>query len=317
MTCIDRRPRCGVAEGDVVPKPLTDIVSVLGIIIAVISALVTVGKVLGAISIVGDNIVIGGVTIFGAGAAGAIGGLVAAAAIVIIVVLYANDRCNQGEGLLECVAGVVTEVVSSFSSGWDEVLPFSAMHDRVDLIAKSRFWDVIEDNEAFVFCTEAEPPRRSEILRCYFFDRQVCDAASGAVTGAVLGGMAGVLAGALVAIAIGCATVIFCLLAIIVAALVAATVALIGAFAGGQIGKATSTDDSPTADTGETLAIGQLVSVHGSLKRRENDQGANVIYWASSAQFHGTSVSPQPFSYCEIDEELVDDGCERAPAPIL
>jgi hypothetical protein len=185
------------------------------------------------------------------------------------------------------------------------------------VIAKSHFWDVIEDNEAFVFCTNAEPPRRSEILRCYFFDSQVCDAATGAQVGAAVGAAAGILAAALIAAAIGCATIILCLVALIVAALVAAAVALAGAFAGGQIAKANSTDDSPTAGTGETLAVGHLVTVRGSLKRREHDEGANVIYWASSAQFHGTSVSPQPFSYCEINDELAVDGCERAPDPIL
>ena len=116
--------------------------------------------------------------------------------------------------------------------------------------------------------------------------------------------------------AIGCATIIFCLIALIVAAIAAAAVALAGAFLGGQIGKELSTDDSPTAGTGETLAVGHLVTVRGSLKRREHDEGANVIYWASSAQFHGTSVSPEPFSYCEINDELAVDGCERAPEPI-
>jgi hypothetical protein len=214
------------------------------------------------------------------------------------------------------VAGVVHEVVGSFDSALDEIFPFSAMHDRVDVLAKSRFWDVSEDNQAFVHCTDAEPPRRSELLRCYFDDRRVCDAAHGAQIGAAAGAAAGIILAALAAAAIGCATVILCLIALLVAAIIVAAVALAGAFAGGQIAKELSTDDSPTAGSGETLTVGYLVTIRGSLKRREYDEGANVIYWASSAQFHGTSVSPQPLSYCEIDDELVDEGCERAP-PVI
>jgi len=39
----------------------------------------------------------------------------------------------------------------------------------------------------------------------------------------------------------------------------------------------------------------------------------NVIYWVDSAQFHGDSMSTQPFSYCEINDELTMDGCNLLP----
>jgi hypothetical protein len=222
----------------------------------------------------------------------------------------------QGEGLRECIAGVVSEVVGSFESFLDELFPFSAMHDRVDVVTKSRFWDVIENGEAFVHCTDEEPPRRSEIMRCYYYDRQVCDAASGAQIGAGVGAAGGVIAAAAVAAAIGCATVILCLIAIIVAVIVAAAAALVGALAGGQIAKAASEDDSPTALTGETLTVSDYVSVHGNMQRREHDDGANVMWWARSTSLHGRASDglPRPFSYCEVNDELTGDACP-VPGP--
>jgi hypothetical protein len=322
MVCIARRPRCGTAEGDIVPEPLTQVGAALGVIGSIITALIAVGKAVGAITVANGVISVAGTAIASGAGGGAIAGFVAGVAVIIIVGLYALDRCVQGKGLRECVAGVVTEVVESFSSGWDQVFPFAAMHDRVDVVAKSRFWDVIEDGDAFVFCTEELPPRRSEIMRCYFYDEKVCKAADAAIIGAGVGAAVGIIVAAAIAAAL-CVTLILCLIGLLLAALAAAIIALVGAFAGGQIGKAAAGEDTPTTGTGETIAAGQLVSIKGNMVRREYDENANVIYWTSSADFHGLSVSPQPFSYCEIDDEMTTEmgmdleSCERAPGPIL
>jgi len=315
MVCIPRRPRCGEAESDVVPEPLTDMVEVFLLIAALISFAVGLGAAIGKITIVGGVILVNGVAIIGTAAAGAISAALAAVVMIVFIGLYAIDRCTQGDGLAECVSGVVQTVQESFSSALDELFPFTAMHDRIDVVSKSQYWDVIESGEAFVFCTIEPIPRRSEIMRCYFFDSQVCGAAKGALIGGIAGAVAGVLIAAAVIAAIGCATVILCLFALILAALIAVVAVLIGALAGGQIGKAASDDDTPTAGSGETISVGHLVTVHGNMQKREFDDSANVMYWASSAQFHGASVSPQPFSYCEIDDELTMDGCPRVPPP--
>ncbi len=312
MVCIARRPRCGPAESEEVSEPIAELVAVfiliggiIGLIVTVIKAFGTAAKVAGFIASLG-----------GAAGAGAISGAVAGLVMVVLIGMYAIDRCTAGEGVPECVSGVVNAVQESFSSALDELFPFTAMHDRVDVVAKSRDWDIIESGEAFVFCTDEATPRRSEIIRCYFFDRQVCNAAKGALIGGIAGAVAGMLIGAAVVAAIGCATVILCLFALLLAALIAIVAVIIGALAGGQIGKAASEEDAPAAGSGETLSAGHLVTVNGNLRRRGYDDSANVIYWASSAQFHGNSASPQPFSYCEIDDELVTDGCPRPPPDI-
>jgi hypothetical protein len=323
MVCITRRPRCGTAEGEVVPEPLTQVVTIVGLIGTIISTIIAIGSALGYIKVIGGTITIvngSGATIFaigGAAAGGALAAAITAVALVVMIGLFVSDRCTATKGLPECVAGVVTSVLDSFDSALDELLPFSAMHDRVELVARSRFWDVIENGEAFVHCTDVETPRRSEIMRCYFFDSRVCGAARGALYGGIAGGVGGIIAAAAIAAAIGCATIILCIFALIAAILIAAAAVLIGAFVGGQIGKAASTDDDPTTQTGEAVAIGHLVALRGNMVRREYDDDANVLYFVAQADLQGSSISPQPFSYCEIDDEMgMNDGCERAPDPI-
>ena len=310
MACIDRRPGCGQPKSDVIPEPLSDIFAAFAWIFGAIGVVGTILGIWGKIAVVEGVLTIGGIAIGGAAVAGVLSSVVAALTVIAIVGLYAYDRCVSRDGLAECVAGVVEHVEESFSSALDEIFPFSAMHDRVDLVVKSRYWDVVEHGQAFVHCTDEVTPRRSEIMRSYFYDRQVCDAATGAQTGAAVGAGVGIIAGVLVAAAIGCATVILCLLAIIVAAIVAAAVTLAGAFAGGQIGKATSEDDSPTAD-GVAIGVGDLITTFGTMVRRESDDGANTLWWVNRANLHGQASGglPRPYSYCEIDEELASDAC--------
>ena len=315
MACIDRRPRCGAAEAPVIPEPLSTIGAAFAWIFGAFGVIATVAGIFEKISVVGGVLQIGGIAIGGAAAAGALAALVAGITIIVIVGVFAMDRCVQGEGLSECVAGVVHEIVESFADALDELFPFSAMHDRVDVVVKSRFWDVVESGDAHVHCTEEAPPRRSEIMRCYYYEGRVCDAASAGIIGAGAGAVAGIIAGALIAAAIGCATVILCLIAIIVAAIVAAVAALVGALIAGQAAKAAGEDETPTA-SGNAIAVGDLVTVRGNMQRREEDDGANVIWWVSGSDLHGRARDglAQPFSYCDIDEELTMDGCP-VPGP--
>lgn len=311
MACIDRRPRCGEADAPVIPEPLSTIAAAFAWIFGAFGIISTIAGIFEKISVTGEVLSIGGITIGTAGVAGALAGLLGAVTIIAIVTVFALDRCVQGEGLRECIAGVVHDIVASFSKALDELFPFSAMHDRVDVVVKSKFWDVVESGDAFVFCTDELPPRRSEIMRCYYFEERVCSAASAGVIGAGIGGAAGVIAAAAIAAAIGCATVILCLFALILALLVAAVAALVGALIAGQIAKAAGEDEDPSADTGEAISIGDLVSVFGNMQRRENDQGANTMWWVSSTNLHGRARDglSQPFSYCDINDELEVDAC--------
>jgi hypothetical protein len=300
MSCIDRRPLCGAASGDIIPEPIKEIGSVIGTIGGIAGAL---GGILKAAKVIGT---------LGAGSAGAISGSIAAIGVIIIVGCYAYDRCKSQDGLAECLAGVVQKIVQDFSSTIEEIFPFTAMHDRVDVVVKSKYWEVVESNQSKVFCTDEEPPRRSEIIRCYYFTSRVCNAARGAVLGAGIGGVVGIIAAAAVAAAIGCATIILCLFALLVAVLIAAGLALAGALAGGQIGKAVSDNTTPETGTGSEIKVGDLITLHGNMLRRDYDEGANVFWWVKTSSLSGsmTENTPNnPYSYCEIDDIFSTDEC--------
>jgi len=305
MACIERRPRCGAANSPAIPEPITRIGSVIGIIASIAGA--AGGVIKGLETVGGIGVGLGGAS------GGAISGGLAGIAVIIIVGIYAFDRCVGTKGLRECVAGVVSEIVQDFTEWTEELFPFTAMHDRVDVVVKSRYWDVLEDGQAKVFCTEEEPPRRSEIMRNYFFTKRVCDTMTGAQIGVGIGAVGGVIAAAAIGAAIGCATVILCIFALLLAALVAAVAALVGALIGGQIAKAISDDTSPTSG-GQEIAVGDLITIHGNMVKREFDENANVMWWVSSSSLSGTaptSIPSNPFSYCEIDDVFTMDSCSR------
>lgn len=305
MACIERRPRCGTPDSSLVPAPLSKIGSVIGIISGIAGV---IGGVIKA-----TDTVVGIATALGAASSGAISGTLGALAVVIIIGVYTFDRCKKTDGLAECVAGVVNEIVQDFSTAIEEIFPFTAQHDRVDVVVKARYWDVVENGNAKVLCTDETPPRRSEIMRCYYFTDRVCNAARGSVIGAGIGGAAGIFAAAAVGAAIGCATVILCVLALLVAAIVAAVAALVGALAGGQIAKAASDDSSPSA-SGTEISVGDLITVNGNMLKREEDEGANVLYWVTSSSLSGempATAPSNPFSYCEVDDVFTMDACPR------
>lgn len=316
MACIERRPNCGMPDGSLVPEPLTQLGAALGVIGVLFAVVMGIGKAAGWISIANEVVTINGaggpILVLGTAASvGAISGAVSGLAVTAIVGNYARDRCVAPRGLAECVAGVVVNIVCSFSSGWDYLLPFSAMHDRVDIVAKSLDWDKIEHGGAYVFCTDQAPPRRSALMRCYFHDPAVCTAARGAVIGAGLGALGGVIAGAAAAALIGCSVIIACLFAIFAAAVAAAASTLFGAMIGGHVAMNDPDLERPTDTEGKVIAVGDLVTIGGNMLRREHDQKANVLYWATSVDLHASSSSPRPYSYCDIDEELAADTCPR------
>jgi len=308
MSCIERNPNCGSGEStDSVSEPLPQIGSALGILGSIIS----VGSAITGVKAI--VAVLGGILVAGAIASG-----LAAIFITITIGVFRLNRCVGSEGLPTCVGGVVSNIEESFGDALQEIFPFSGQHTRVDVTVKSFFWDVLEQNNAYVFCTKASYPQRSEIMRSYYYTERVCVAARGSAIGAGIGGIAGIIAGAAVAAAIGCTTVILCIFALLLAALVAAVAALVGALVGGQIAKAVSDNNPdnniPTTNNGSAIGIGDLVTVNGNMEKRDYDKKANVFWWVQSTSFHGrvADSTSQPFSYCEIDEELMVDACERA-----
>ncbi|MCM5663646.1 hypothetical protein [Galbibacter mesophilus] len=304
MACIARRPVCGVPTSDVIPEPISRIGSIVGTIAGI------AGGIAGGLKAAET---VGGIAVgLGAAASGVIIAAIVGIAIIITIGMYNLDRCVGTNGLTECIAGVVEKVVQDFNSFTDELFPFTAMHDRIEVVVKSNYWDVVEDGGAKVFCTEEPTPRRSELMRCYFYTKRVCDAGTGSLVGAGVGAVGGLIIAAVAAAAIGCATIILCILALIVAALLAAVAALIGAFVGGQIGKAASGETTPEDNSGNTISVGDLITVNGNMVRREYDEGANVLWWVRSSSLSGRaseSIPNNPFSYCEIDEEMAMDAC--------
>jgi hypothetical protein len=307
MSCIERNPNCGIGESkDSVSEPLPQIGSALGILGSIISA---------GSAIAGAEIVLTIVKALGGAGAGAIAGALAVILIIISIGVFGLNRCVQGEGLSTCVGGVVSEIDESFGDALQELFPFSGQHTRVDVTVKSFFWDVLEQSNAYVFCTKASYPQRSEIMRSYYYTERVCKAVTGSLIGATVGGIAGIIAAAFVFAALACTTLIFCIFALLLAALIAAVAALIGALIGGQIAKNVSDNNMPTTSSGSAIGIGDLVTVNGNMEQRDYDNKANVFWWVQSTSLHGRVVdsTPQPFSYCEIDEQLMVDGCKRAP----
>ncbi len=315
MACISKRPGCRNPE-DSVPDPLSKIGGLIGLaslisgfigfLLDKASEVPEIAKFLGLESAGG---VFSPETL-----AGIFVGVGTAIVVLAIIVLFYASRCDSIENSLECVAGVVHEIVQDFSSITEEIFPFTAMHDRVDIIVKSKYWQVVESgNPKRVFCTDETIPRRSVIMRCYYYTDRVCKAARGALAGAILGAFGGAVNSILAAAAIGCAAgPIFCLLAIIVAMLIAATATLVGAFVGGQIAKASSDDTTPTNDDKRVISVGDLISVTGNMLMLDNDEGANVLWWVKSTSPCGKvpdSTPNNPFSYCEIDDIFEMDEC--------
>lgn len=297
------RAKCIPGSGDIIPEPLSKIGSTISIISAAGGAAGTIYKGSGLFVDVINGPLIGGAF---AGAAGAI-------AVIGIVSTYWYDRCYPREGLQECVAGVVSEIKQSFSDVLENLLPFTAMHDRVDVVVKSKYWRVAEDAEAKAFCTKVEGQRRSEIMRCYFYTPKVCNAMAGAFTGAVAGSIPGVLLAAYIAALIGCSSVILCLFALLLAVLIAAGFALAGAIAGGAVANAVSDRSMPASTEGTPVNTGALISVHGNMVRREFDENANVFWFVKSSSLSGRvpdSVPDNPYSHCDIDEVFIMHECD-------
>jgi hypothetical protein len=231
--------------------------------------------------------------------AGFIAGAIAWVAIMTIIVLTVVDRCDSVKGLPLCASGAVLDIHESEARSVGEFfLPFTMMHDRVDVVTQSSSWPAIERNEAWVFCTTDPAPQTSEILRCYVRDPSICAAGYGAIVGGIVGGVPAIFLGAATAAAIGCATVILCILAILVAIIIVVFFTLMAAYIGSLTGRALSEDRSPTEEF--DIGTGDYVRVRGNLVQRGFDSDANVLWWTDTIDPSGTATST---SHCDLDEQ--------------
>lgn len=260
--------------------------------------------------------------------AGAVVGALLTAGLVIV---SAVDRLSSREGRKACYAGVADTIVESFSSGWDTVFPFAAQHDRVDVVVKPAYWElVVLPPSEYVYCNDDS--LASPLLRTYYYSSEIEGAAIGSIVGAAAGAIGGIILGLLAGVAIGCAGgPILCALAFLVALIVAAVVVLAAAFAGGNIGRAAAGESSPGgtapgAEGSRDLGSGDYVSINGNLVVYPEDNNAIVAWWEESTTVHGRSTSGEgtgggrPFNFTDPRDRLEPDACnivtDEEPPPI-
>ena len=302
MVCSARPARCGPFAAGLVGSggpAASDVLAAL-----FIGSVVGLAGVLTYLAVAGVPAAIAGTA---AAAAGALAGLIAAPVaylvmMTIIMVTYL-DRCDAPEGLLGCAMGQISRIEAHGSHSFaEDLFPFTMMHDRIDLVTQSRHWGAIEREEAFVFCSFTGE-RTSEILRCYFFNPEICAAGAGAmIGGGVLGGV-GIVAGIAAAAAIGCATIFLCVLAVLLAVLIVVAAVLLGAVIGSHIGRAVGEDSGPDrwlTPAGNFVAPGDIVHIDGNMVQRGFDGNANVLWFVKQAGWHDRILIA--LSHCELDE---------------
>jgi hypothetical protein len=301
------KPTCG-SQGDSTDDMMKVILAIWGIV-------GTIGSVAGFIG--GATAI---VTILGIAASGLIWLSAAGAALatVITVLAFWFDRClSDPDGKEACTAGVINEIVKSFSSTAEQIFWFTAQHPRIDVVVKSAYWDEVVQLALFVKCSNKDD---SPIISGFYHSDQVCAVALGSFIGAVVGGVVGIIAGVAIAAAIGCAAsgpfYILCLIiAILVAAIVAAIITLIGAGVGGGIaGGIAGTDEPLSDDGGNVLREGDYVSSFGKLITSGNMDGARVYWFVERTVLHGHSTGSPQFSFTDPDANLTEDAC---PSPVV
>lgn len=298
------RPNCGANLPSGSPAATTIVVGTVGTVFSVGSAIATIYKVVTSAS-----------TLYPVAAAA-----VAAAAVVATVIYFTVERCNQNpSGEPGCMAGVIESLIPAFTaSATDAVFAFLSEHDQVDVVVKKDYWDLIDAQSEYVFCSQND---QSPMIPCFYYNPAVCNAGIGASTGAAVGAVAGLLIAAAAVAAIGCATWILCILALIVAIIIAVAAAILGAVAGGQIGKAATSQPGPMSSGNELippqpLNAGDYVTEQGNLAKSGDLNNALVFYFVKHTTLHGHSLGHPSFSHIDPDQNLTPDACPVSSPPI-
>lgn len=304
------KPLCGSAgqaTGDSILSRILAWLALIGTIGGIVSGITQAVAATTIVTILGVSATAG---MWLAGVAGAVVGLV-------IIIASVVDRLSSRKGLSACYAGVVTSITPSYSDFASNIAPYTAQHDRVDVVVKPLYWDLVERG-LHVYCDTDS--LESPLIRGYDYSSEIVGAAVGSIIGGVVGAVGGILLAALAAAAIGCATVILCLLALLVALLIALAAVLILAFAGGQIGRAAAGDSSPTGTpsaggAAADIATADYVSIHGNMVLYPEDNNAIVAWWIESTTVHGRSTSGEgaggsaPFPFTDPRDHLEPDAC--------
>ena len=148
----------------------------------------------------------------------------------------------------KCTAGVIQEIVPSFSSTSEQVFPWTAMHHRVDVVVKPAYWEIVGLGADFIYCTENPPPpdHGSPVLKGFYKSAKVCAAGLGSLIGGAVGAAGGIAVSVLVMATCVSAPPSVCFLAVIAAIIVTTLATQEGAALGGHIGKALAEETPPT-----------------------------------------------------------------------
>ena len=251
--------------------------------------------------------------------------------VLTVVSVMVWQRCASRTGVSACCAGVVNEIEPGFSNWWQNIFPFSGMHDRVDLVVKCDYWPLVEEDNAAVKCTvHDDPVDQSPILQCFFYNPRVCQVGIGSAVGAgiaapiavIVAAGLGALAFAGMVAAIGCATVVACVASIVVGVIVAFVAAVILTLAAALIvgwivlAATSSSQPGPAVEDGSSpegtpISVGDYLSVPGNYIRHEGFENTIVAWWAEpESTLHGRSSSEwPPFVHRDPDENLQPDAC--------
>jgi len=244
------------------------------------------------------------------------GGIAVGAAITIIVAYFAYQRCKTDwPGEPGCMSGVIESITLAFS-GNDVFIPFASQHDRVDVVVKSAYWDLIDAQSPYVFCSARD---NSPMIPAFYYNSAVCDAGVGGVLGAAAGVAIGAYFAAAAVAAIGCATVILCIIALIVAALIVAAVTIIVALMGSQIAAQVASTSGPALsdDPSSLLKVGEYVTIQGNLMKNDDLNGALVFYFATKTTGYGFSMNQPSFSHTDPDQNIPDSMDICQPGTVL
>jgi hypothetical protein len=292
------RPECGVNIPDDTPSEAATVTGTVSALLAIAGA---------AAKIAGITTVSGAFW----------GGVAVGAAITVIVGYFAYQRCKTDwGGEAGCMTGVIESITLAFS-GNDVFLSFMSQHDRVDVVVKSVYWDLIAAQSSYVFCSARDD---SPIIPAFYYNSAVCWAGAGGVIGAAAGVAIGAYMAAAAIAAIGCASVILCIIALIVAALIVAAVTIVGAIMGSGIAAQiadTSSGPALTNDPSSLLRVGEYVTIQGNLMKNDDLNGALVFYFATKTSGYGFSMNQPSFSYTDPDQNIPDSMDICQPGTVL
>ena len=224
------------------------------------------------------------------------------------VVSSALQHLIEPDGVHRCYAGVLNEIVRAFSSAWDYVFPWTAEHERYDVVLNAKYWDipVLGGGQPYVWCADNSP-----LIRSYQRHDGVIGAALGSIVGAVVGGLLGIgvfgpmvagLLACLAAFPIGFLCLLFAFLLIF---LVSAASTVVAAILGGNFGHAVGVTTSTGRGTTPLRAeVGTFLTVkRGNLVQYGADYNAVVAYWAHDIALCGQCRRANPpFSFEDADQ---------------